>query len=323
MDVFLSRMFLFTLLWFSNYGSAQGSAESEIGNYVDTESTRALFGSGKTFGEVSGVVSSRQNPGLIWAHHDNSFGPQIIGFRLDTDDNKLSEVARISLNAISRWKLKDPEDIGLGICPPALRERWGQNKQCLYLAVIGSYADSHFIHAFIEPEIEPESSAKKKQKIVPSKDQVSSYQISFNSADAEAFVVNPNGDSFWVIDKSEAIVFYEGTFNSDRFQRLIKLPKMIKRKDIGSITGADLDPTGQRLLLLSYDGVYESELLEPGDLKTLQEPSDNLFDINHWYPTSSEESVGWLLSPDGNQKGILVIPEGYGTLAWLSVNGGG
>ena len=100
------------------------------------------FLEGDLLAEISGLVHSRRNPGILWAHNDSGDSARIYGIDLQ---GALRAV--VDLDGI---QAVDFEDIGTGRCP-------NSENVCLWVADIGDndrIRDFIKVHVFQDPEID-------------------------------------------------------------------------------------------------------------------------------------------------------------------------
>ncbi|MBU0553751.1 hypothetical protein KJ940_19925, partial [Myxococcota bacterium] len=203
----------------------------------------------EALGEISGLVASRQNPGVLWAHNDS--GDAAVLYALNEAGQLLGRLRLPGVEAI------DFEDIAAGPCP--------DGPFCLWVADIGDNdlsREDAALHLVAEPQLggpipfaERDASALWTRPI----------RYLGGAIDAEALAVSPDGATAWIFEKREGDVArafpFEGPLTAEGITTLSPLPafaapgvaiEMGKR-----ITGAALHPSGQALLIRVYTGSYE------------------------------------------------------------------
>ena len=207
--------------------------------------------------EQSGLVASRTHPQTLWTHNDSGDGAWI--YALGTDG---ADLGRFMLSGIDAY---DFEDIAAARCPQG-------DGQCLWIADIGDNArrrDEVVIYVVEEPVP------------TPGEGEISvgwqfHFQYEGGPRDAEALLVAPAGDRLWIIDKVEGTP--TGVFVADTLQdkMLAELRRQTEFDAPGVpiamgqlVTGADLHPSGRRMVLRVYTGIYEFELPAPEDFDTI------------------------------------------------------
>lgn len=115
------RLFWTIVLWLIS--AATGSAQCPgFGPFQTSGNLPLGLLPAGTLSEVSGVVASRQHPGVLWVHDDSDFGPDLIAIRLD---GTLVQQYRLVGVGSEDW-----EDISIGPGPEPGRDY-------IYIADIG------------------------------------------------------------------------------------------------------------------------------------------------------------------------------------------
>ncbi|MFY9226498.1 MAG: hypothetical protein WAQ98_27735 [Blastocatellia bacterium] len=209
--------------------------------------------------ESSGVIASRLNPKQYWTHNDSGDGPFIYAF---DRKGKKQGVWRVN-----KAKAFDWEDIAIGPGPK-------KNKSYLYLADIGDNfraREEIIIYQFLEPKISasdantPKSSARmtKKSNIIKLKYPDGKY-------DAEVLLIHPKTGDLYIVtkiaaptsEKTETARVYKATppfsLNSTTTLSFIaELPLPTPVTFFNRLTGGDISPDGQRIILCDYQRAYE------------------------------------------------------------------
>ena len=190
--------------------------------------------------EISGLVFSEQNEGLMWMHNDSGRGKRF--YLVDK-----SGVTR----AVFTWDedLKDWEDIALGPGPV-------KGKPYIYAGDIGdntAVRPDITIYRFPEPKISDEKHVTKVEKII--------YKYPDRSRDAEAMFIDPLTEQLYIISKREANVriYKASTHYRDGdtaiLERVGKL-HIEGLKMLGWVTAADISRDGEKILVRTYGNVF-------------------------------------------------------------------
>ncbi|HEV7903571.1 MAG TPA: hypothetical protein VGO96_07000 [Pyrinomonadaceae bacterium] len=204
--------------------------------------------------ESSGIVASRANPGLYWTHNDSGDDALIYAF---DRDGKSQGVWRVTGASALDW-----EDIAAG--PGAVR-----GTSYLYIGDTGdNKRDGKVVTVYrvAEPSIEP---------VAGSNSRAGSFQTAPAEAirlefpdgkhDAEALLIHPQTGDLYIITKTkrDAAKVYKATAPFDAstiiplaFVSDLQLPGVVG----GLVTGGDISPDGQRIVLCDYFGAYEIAL---------------------------------------------------------------
>lgn len=211
----------------------------------------------KGLNEISGIVSSRKNPGVLWIHEDSGNTNQIFAINA-----KGSLLATVTLEGFTNI---DWEDIAIGPCG---------EEDCLYLADTGdnlAVRDDVSILRVIEPVISPNTSLS--LGLVPEQ-----FFFSYPDGpqDTEGLAVTPEGLPLLVTKRTDgtAKVYLFPALDSaqsvvvtllgviDTGRGILELP--------AAATAADLLPDGSRLLVRTYLFGWEYRLPD-GDLTRIEE----------------------------------------------------
>lgn len=196
--------------------------------------------------EISGLVSSRQSPGLLWAHNDSGAAAELLAF------SEAGLQTRLSLSGVQAI---DWEDLARASCPQS-------HGDCLWVADMGNNLKNREILSVIVVQ-EPPSGGAPEQTRVP--EAVYTFSYPEDTMDAEALLVSPEGDRFYVLEKTDgdtARVFSSPTpLTTGSPMTLVELTTMQSPGEpipYGKmITGADLHWTGTRVAVRCYTGTWE------------------------------------------------------------------
>ena len=250
--------------------------------------------------ESSGIVASRQNPGIHWTHNDSGDGPFIYAF---DRTGKSAGVWRVAGATADDW-----EDIATGPGPDG-------SGNYLYVGDIGDNGrnrDEVIVYRFPEPKILPEdanSTSASPQTTEPAEPLLLRYQDGKHNA--EALLVHPQtGDLYLVTKKQDgAAGVYKiaaAALREPRVQTLVKvadleLPTVIP----GLVTGGDISPDGRRLILCDYFSGYEYTLTGT-DFDSIWKEKPETVDLG-----GREQGEAVCYSLDG--KAVLATSEGVPT----------
>ena len=206
--------------------------------------------------EISGLVASRNQPGILWVHNDS--GDEAAVYAIDLQGRTVAEVRLIGIDAV------DCEDIALGPGP--------DGDDCLYLADIGDNAaarETICIYRVPEPQIEVREDGLMAQMSVECDVIEAAYPD--GPRDAETLLVDPITGDVIVVSKDfiharayRVLVAYDGVAT---LEFLVEL-------SWGFMTGGDISSDGTSILLRGYwnaeiwprspDGDWWATLASPG-----------------------------------------------------------
>jgi hypothetical protein len=192
----------------------------------------------KDIPEVSGLVASYLNPGLIWMHNDSGDEPRL--FALTLPGNL---IASVRLEGASHL---DWEDIARGPGPVS-------NVAYLYVADIGDNSarrSSVTVYRIREPRLD---TAQRGLRMAIPADSIERLTLRYpdGARDAEALLVDPRSGDIVIVTKRENrcrvySVAAPHTGGSDRTMRFEgELPLQL-------ITGGDVSPNGSTIILKNY-----------------------------------------------------------------------
>lgn len=213
--------------------------------------------------EISGLVSSRSQPGILWMHNDSGDGAMV--YAIDLTGQLLARVQLLDSDG-AKMDAVDCEDIALG---PGLGDG-----DFLFLADIGDNAASREtirIYRFPEPHFD----AQETGSILQTTAECDVIEAIYPDAprDAETLLVDPITGDIVVISKDfiRARAYRVPSTADDRFATL----EFLFELPWGFITGGDISPDGLSIILRGYwnaeiwkrsaDGTdWWSMLAEPG-----------------------------------------------------------
>lgn len=249
--------------------------------------------------EVSGLVASPSQPSVLWMHNDSGDAARL--YAADTEGRALLRVELVGVD------FTDAEDIAAAPCPDA-------SGPCLWVADVGNNRrdrDQVFVFAVPEPEVDVEAEAMRTIQV--SGDDVWRFPLRYPGLpfDAEALVVLPDASALVLIEKRDAaesrVVAASAPFARDE-DNFLEVLGMFANPGVGiengrMITGADLHPNGERMLVRTYTGVFEVFLGEAGALGLPGEVAETIT----LGPLS--EPQGEAIAYDDSGKGVWTVSE--------------
>ncbi|WP_224360951.1 hypothetical protein [Hyalangium versicolor] len=193
-------------------------------------------------GELSGLAASARHPGIFWAHNDSDNAFRVFAME---DSGKIR--ATLTLTGSTP---RDIEDIAVGPCEPR-----AEAPPCIYLADIGDNfqrRDQARIYRLPEPE-----------QIVDATLPVEALAFTYPDAphNAESLIIDARTGRLAVITKTPEslgdVYALDGLSPGERVKAR-KLGTLHAPQDVDRLTtGADLNASGERLLLRTYTRVWE------------------------------------------------------------------
>lgn len=211
--------------------------------------------------EVSGVVASPSNAGVLWMHNDSGDDARL--FAVAVDGTRLGELLLPEVPGV------DLEDLAAAPCPDG-------SGPCLWVADTGDNARERTdvaVYAVPEPVV---------SVAAPLVDAVAgttwAFPLSYpgGPVDVEAVFVAPDGSAIYLVEKAEgpdvrlfrAPAISAGvSVEATGIARFLAPGIAVERGRM--ITGADLHPSGRALALRVYTGVFEYRLAGLQDLERL------------------------------------------------------
>jgi hypothetical protein len=210
----------------------------------------------KTLNEISGIVSSRKNPGILWIHEDSGNTAQL--FALNTRGDLLGTIT------IEGPAAKDWEDIAIGPCGA---------EDCLYIADTGdnlAVRQDASVFRLVEPTIKGKEPFQRSVTPEPF-----FFQYPDGPQDVEALAITPQGLPVLFSKRVDGTsrVFTFPVLDSTQTVELLALGTITMGGTKGlsaAVTAADMLPDGSRFLLRAYFMALEFRLPQ-GDLTHLKE----------------------------------------------------
>lgn len=241
--------------------------------------------------EASGLAASSRYPGVLWTHNDSGDGPTIYALRSDG-------------SLIGRWSVQgasaiDWEDMAMGPCDDGQR-------RCLYIGDIGNNSRDRAdltIYKVEEPELDPTATVEELQMTKPAV--VLPFHYPFgegDTPDAETLMVSPLGTVYILTKENKG--------------RLLKLPspqtpnqpvnlELVAQTNLATLTGGDISPGGDRLVVRNYLRVYEF-MVSSEDLTTSLNSPYKVFSIT---AQPQGESMTYFSIPGDEAFGLATLSE--------------
>jgi len=237
--------------------------------------------------EVSGVVESRRAPGVLFMHNDSGDGARF--FAIGADGYKVGEYHLRGATAV------DWEDIAIGPCPAG---------RCVYLGDIGdnnTVRAEPVIYRVAEPATTGDADVDVPWDALP-------FRYPDGIHNAETLLAHPTTGDLYVVTKVEtgpSGVYVLRAPHPPGATRTAERVATLNLPAAGGqlVTGGDLHPCGDRLLLRTYVRLYEYE-------RPVGAPFEALFAarprVVAYLPERQGEAVGW--RADG--RGYVTVSEG-------------
>ena len=188
---------------------------------------------GDEIDEASGIVASRQNPGVLWVHNDSGDVPRL--FALDARGELLG-VCRIGGATLRDW-----EDIAIGPGPDP-------NRQYLYIGEIGDNRGRYreiVVYRLPEPRV---SATQPFGNITIGPADAIRLTYPDGPRDAETLLVDPLSRDLFVISKRELLSkvyrapYPQSTTQATPMEQVAVMPW-------GFAVGGDVSPDGRRVIV--------------------------------------------------------------------------
>jgi hypothetical protein len=192
--------------------------------------------------EMSGIATSVRHPGIFWAHNDSDNA-----FRVYAIEDSGEVRATLTLTGA---RPRDIEDIAVGPC-----EHAAESPPCIYLADTGdNFLRRAQVRLYRLPEPEQLEDAT-----VPV--EVLAFTYPDGARNTESLIIDSRTGRLAVITKtpdSLGQVYALDGLRPDRIVKATPLGTLQAPLEVDRLTtGADLHPSGERLLLRTYTRVWE------------------------------------------------------------------
>ena len=234
----------------SDISSKENKSEAE--SHYDPPKTVGKIKSGDIT-ESSGIAPSRCQSDVLWTHNDSDDGPYIFAFKPSGEN-------------LGTWKVqnaesKDWEDIA------AYKDKSG--KCYLYVGDIGDNElqfSEHSVYRIAEPIVK-ESDARSDQKnpLVTEPAEVVRFKYPDMKQNAETLMVQPMTGSIYILTKRVAgpsgVYRIKPDFGSSETQKAQIIAEVsVPSIPNGLLTGGDISPDGNRVIVCDYTQGYEFTL---------------------------------------------------------------
>jgi len=245
--------------------------------------------------ETSGLASSRKNPGVLYAHNDSGDSARV--FALDSKGALLGEIAFGGATAV------DWEDMAVGPCAEG---------SCVWIGDVGDNGKSrsnYALYSIPEPTLDGKTFAKTT---------IAAHKFPFSYPDGkwncETLLVHPTTGEIFVVTKDSTID--GGVY---RFPAKLVPGTPVTLEKVGSakgtnknlVTGGDISPCGDRILLRTYGPLYEYTIA-PG--KTVAEA----FSVAPRSVPVAKEGQGEAVAFRADGRGYFTASEGTGVALSLT-----
>ena len=267
--------------------------------FLDSNNSGSWRGAGHKTGhvgpedltEISGIVLSRRNPGIIWTHNDSGGGPRI--FALQTDGSPAGVFSLDNAVAI------DWEDIAIGPGP-------SDKTDYLYLADSGNNNLSRTtitIYRVPEPILE-ETGSSSGRTLTDVEDLT--FRFPGNPQECETLLVDPLTSDLYLVSRNRksvrqetALVFYSPSPHEPGVTKTLELVSSFSPP--AGIKGGDISPDGRLVLLRAHSTQRPGSALL-WKRETVKEPLRNLFSKPpRNFPVRGEpQGEAIAFSPDSN-----------------------
>lgn len=200
--------------------------------------------------ETSGIVSSRKNEGVLWAHNDSGAGAYV--YALNTQGVLLGTFT------VSGATNRDWEDIAIGPGPEP-------NQQYLYIGDIGGNISNYGnikIYRVVEPNIFANQSPPINATLTTVEVFTFTYPASYGWHDAETLLIDPATKDLYIITKGNTFV---GNYTLPGPARVFRaaypytnsvLEYKTTISSITGCTGGDISPSGTLIAVRNYNSAY-------------------------------------------------------------------
>ncbi len=275
------------------------SACSSYGSKQKVANTASPFSTATTVGkledpeitESSGIASSKCQTDVYWTHNDS--GDEAFLFAIGPKGEKLGT-----------WRLPsatnyDWEDIA------STREADGT---CyIYIGDIGDNGtkrDSYSIYKIAEPRIvSAGAQTTKRSPLETQRPEIIKYNYPDGAHNAETLIVDPKSGAIYIVTKrysGPARIFKlkKGAIVAEKIGELA-LPAVPN----GSVTGGDISPDGDRVVLCDYSAIYEYTLSGTSSI-------DGFYAMTPSYQAAGDRKIGEAVAYTTDGKGLILTSEG-------------
>lgn len=258
--------FVISLLFVCNILTGCSLVSSHIDTTIDTTKNKLKkdlsdkFDKPKVIGQIksknieesSGLVNSRCNPDILWTHNDSGNKAHI--YALDKTGKELG------IWKVTGAKNDDWEDIA------TVKNKQGE---CfLYIGNIGNNVrvrDVFTVYKVKEPKVtEIDETSSDKNPLITEKAEVIDFTFPDLRHDAEALLVHPETLNIYILTKrfsGASGVYKLSNYTTAKTNQLKKIADFsLPALPNGVITGGEISPDGNRVILCDYFNAYEIEI---------------------------------------------------------------
>jgi len=230
---------------------------------ASTTTTVSTFGGTGVY-EPSGLVESRQNPGMFFSHNEDRKNLLLIG--------PSGVAAQYSLpfsfpSPMTRSDAFDWEDIAVGPCPSG---------RCVFVADTGKVSGT-FPAGFQRSTFAMYRVPEPRYGTTPNGARLTGlerfpFRYPDGSYDAEAMVVHPRTGTVYVLTKAAGttrVYRFPQKLTRDAVVTLQFVAQITLPSSTSRVTGADVDAMGTKLLLRTYTSVLEYTASSGGAFETV------------------------------------------------------
>lgn len=243
--------------------------------------------------ELSGVVASRLQPGVFFAHNDSGDKPRIFAIKLDG--------TTVGEYQVSGASAVDWEDITAGPCPAG---------QCVFVGDIGD--NNKVREQVVIYRISEAALAAASGGAIPADAFPAVYPDGAHNA--ETLLADPSSGDLFIVTKEQSgpsLVFrFPASALPGEKTVMEQVASLTIPSGITLTTGGDAHPCAPRFLLRTYTHVFEYRAPDGGGFLdsfkatpvALPGPSELQGEAIAYLPSG----VGWVSIPEGNQPAISV-----------------
>lgn len=200
--------------------------------------------------ELSGLAASRRHRGVFWAHNDS--GHELVIHAMREDGSVAGSFRVIGVTP------HDPEDVALGPCAP------GETRPCLYVADTGDNLHTRSRVQVIRV-VEPQA-----LRSSPLVGESFTFTYPDGAHDAEAILVDPRTAEVYVVTKalmSLGHVYRVDVHGRPRREGAVHVATLSAPTGFDAlVTAGSVHPSGTRVLLRTYRGLWEFQRPEARNL---------------------------------------------------------
>jgi hypothetical protein len=224
------------------FGCLLGVARAEGGCPEYATPPRKLGGVPAVLPELSGMAASRRHPGVLWAHNDSGNDAEVFAVR---ETGEVLATLRLAPTTVV-----DPEDIAVGPCRTERRA-----PSCIFLADIGDNLQRRRRVRLLEID-EPAALRDQTTEV-----RALPFVYADGAHDAEVLLIHPTTGATWIVTK--LLSSLGGLYRLDDLG-LGRVGRAVYRRTLeapagfgGLTTGGDVHPDAARVLLRTYNRVWE------------------------------------------------------------------